>query len=45
MLAGKRCSPALIVVFLAIIVGTLAFLAMSHGPDRQPRAAPIHEKQ
>ena len=45
MLAGKRCSPALIYVFIAIIVGTLAFLALHHGPERQPRTEPIHEKQ
>lgn len=45
MLAGKRCSPALIYLFIAIIVGALAFVAVSHGPDRQPKTAPIHEKQ
>jgi hypothetical protein len=32
-------------VFLAIIVGTLLFLGLSHGPDRQPRAEPIHQKE
>jgi hypothetical protein len=45
MLAGKRCSPVLIYVFIAVIIGALTFLAVSHGPDRQPKAEPIHEKQ
>jgi hypothetical protein len=45
MLAGKRCSPALIYIFIAIIVGSLAFFAFHHGPQRQPPAEPIHEKQ
>jgi hypothetical protein len=45
MLAGKRCSPTLILVVIAIIVGTLAFFAVSHGPDRRPQAEPIHQKQ
>jgi hypothetical protein len=45
MLAGKRCSPILIYLVIAIIVGTLAFVAASHTPDRRPPAEPIHEKQ
>jgi hypothetical protein len=45
MLAGKRCSPALIVVFIAIIIGTLTFLALHHGPEKQPSSAPIHDQQ
>jgi hypothetical protein len=45
MLAGKRCSPVLLYLFLAIIVGTLIFVAVSHGPDHQPPAEPIHQKE
>jgi len=45
MLAGKRCSPALIYVVIAIIVVTLAFVVSRRGPDRQPQNEPIHEKQ
>lgn len=45
MFAGKRCGPTLIYLFIAIIVATLAFLALSHGPQRQPPAPPIHQKQ
>jgi len=45
MLAGKRCSPVLIYAVLAIIVGALTFVAVSHGPERQPPAQPIHQKQ
>jgi len=45
MLAGKRCGPTLIYLFIAIIVGTLLFVAMRHGPRQQPRAVPIHDKQ
>jgi hypothetical protein len=45
MLAGKRCSPALIIVFIAIIVGALTFAALHHGPEQQPGNAPIHDQQ
>ena len=45
MLAGKRCSPALIIVFIAIIVGALAFAALHNGPEQQPNNAPIHDQQ
>jgi len=45
MLAGKHCSPILVYLVLAIIIGTLVFLAASHAPDRRPPAEPIHQKQ
>jgi len=44
MLAGKRCGPALIFLFIAIIVGTLVIVALSHGPEQQPPVEPIHQK-
>jgi hypothetical protein len=44
MLAGKRCSPTLIVVFIAIIVGALAFFAFHQSSQQPLPAAPIHGK-
>jgi hypothetical protein len=45
MLAGKRCSPTLIVIFIAIIVGTLAFFAFHQSHQSPVQSAPIHDKQ
>ncbi|MCU1296301.1 MAG: hypothetical protein JWO91_579 [Acidobacteriaceae bacterium] len=44
MLAGKRCSPTLVVIAIAIILSALVFLGLSHSPNQAPpKAAPIHQ--
>jgi hypothetical protein len=43
VLAGKRCSPVVIYIALALIVISLTFLWAKRGPDRRPNAAPLHQ--
>ncbi|MCU1298238.1 MAG: hypothetical protein JWO91_2516 [Acidobacteriaceae bacterium] len=45
MLAGKRCSPTLVVIAIGIILTALVFFALSHSPNEAPKTQPMHQEK
>jgi hypothetical protein len=42
LLVGKRCSPILIYIALAVIIVSLSFLALRRSRNLPPQAVPMH---